>query len=104
MQAPKNGFFYVLDASSGELISATPIATQTWTTGEIDKNGRPVVLPEAIELDDYVVLPGPTGAHNWHPMAYNDETGTHWATTKNGLPAGKRSAKEVLTAQRCVGR
>ncbi len=75
MQAPKNGFFYVLDAASGDLISAAPIATQTWTTGEVDENGRPTILPEAIQLNNYVVLPGPSGAHNWHPMAYSKDTG-----------------------------
>ena len=44
MQAPKNGFFYVLDAADGELLSAIPFAEQNWTTGEVDENGRPVIL------------------------------------------------------------
>ena len=33
MQAPKNGFFYILDAADGELISATPFAEMSWATG-----------------------------------------------------------------------
>lgn len=81
MQAPKNGFFYVVDAFDGELISATPFAKQTWTTGEVDENGRPVVIPEALELDNYVIMPGPTGAHNWHPMAFNPNTGLVYIPT-----------------------
>ncbi len=75
MQAPKNGFFYVLDASDGELISATPFTNQNWTTGEFDENGRPVLVEEAVDLALYAVVPGPTGAHNWHPMAFNPDTG-----------------------------
>ena len=47
MQAPKNGFFYVLDAADGELLSAIPFAEQNWTTGEVDENGRPVKIGRA---------------------------------------------------------
>ena len=75
MQAPKNGFFYVLDAANGELISATPFTNQNWTTGEFDDQGRPVLVDEAVDLGLYAVVPGPTGAHNWHPMAFNPDTG-----------------------------
>jgi quinohemoprotein ethanol dehydrogenase len=86
MQAPKNGFFYVLDAQDGELLSATPFSEQNWTTGEIDENGRPVITKEAIELDNMVVVPGPTGAHNWHPMSFNPDTGLVYIPTNLALP------------------
>jgi len=86
MQAPKNGFFYVLDAADGELLSATPFAEQTWTTGEVDENGRPVILQEAIDLENYIVYPGPTGAHNWHPMSFNPDTGLVYIPTNVALP------------------
>lgn len=83
MQAPKNGFFYVIDAADGALISATPFAVQTWTTGEVDELGRPVEIPAAREIGEvpYMVAPGPTGAHNWHPMAYNPNTGLVYIPT-----------------------
>ena len=81
MQAPKNGFFYVLDAATGELLSADAFTDMTWATG-IDENGRPIEVPEARSLDeDFVVLPGPTGAHNWHPMSYNPDTGLVYIPT-----------------------
>ena len=86
MQAPKNGFFYVLDAADGELLSAIPFADQNWTTGEVDENGRPVILQEAIDLDNYVVYPGPTGGHNWHPMSFNPDTGLVYIPTNVQLP------------------
>ena len=86
MQAPKNGFFYVLDAADGELLSATPFSEQNWTTGEVDENGRPVITEEAIALNNMVVIPGPTGAHNWHPMSFNPDTGLVYIPTNLPLP------------------
>jgi quinohemoprotein ethanol dehydrogenase len=78
MQAPKNGFFYVLDAKSGKLLSAEKFAPLTWAT-HVDMNtGRPVEVPEA-RYDKtgkpVIVSPGALGMHNWHPMAFNPETG-----------------------------
>ena len=78
MQAPKNGFFYVLDAATGELISAENYAPQTWTTGEIGEDGRPVFIEEAFfgrTGKPYIVAPSAQGAHAWHPWAYSPDTG-----------------------------
>ncbi|MBT8389698.1 MAG: PQQ-dependent dehydrogenase, methanol/ethanol family, partial [Altererythrobacter sp.] len=73
MQAPKNGFFYVIDRETGELISGEPYVGMNWATG-IDENGRPIENPET-RIDQTgqpaLVLPGPLGGHNWHPMAYH---------------------------------
>ena len=73
MQAPKNGFFYVLDRATGEFISAENYIPQTWAKG-IDENGRPIENPEAridVTGEPAMILPGPLGGHNWHPMAYH---------------------------------
>ena len=73
MQAPKNGFFYVLDRETGEFISGKPYIPLNWATG-IDANGRPIENPET-RIDrtgkPALVMPGPLGGHNWHPMAYH---------------------------------
>ncbi|HVS64141.1 MAG TPA: PQQ-dependent dehydrogenase, methanol/ethanol family [Thermoanaerobaculia bacterium] len=75
MQAPKNGFFYVLDRATGELISAEKYVTVTWASHVDLETGRPVELPGARYTDQTAaVFPGPFGGHNWHPMAYNPET------------------------------
>jgi len=75
MQAPKNGFFYVVDAETGEFISGDAFVPQNWAAG-LDGNGRPSVLPEARDQQTaHLQTPGPMGAHNWHPMAYNPELG-----------------------------
>ena len=77
MQAPKNGFFYVLDRATGEFISAEPFAPVTWADGVDPETGRPNINPEARyhESGVWEGTPGPLGAHNWHPMAFNPETG-----------------------------
>src|SRR6185295_7417913 len=40
MQAPKNGFFYVLDRATGEFLSGTPYVQTTWAS-QLDAKGRP---------------------------------------------------------------
>ncbi|HSG61711.1 MAG TPA: PQQ-dependent dehydrogenase, methanol/ethanol family [Pseudomonadales bacterium] len=76
MQAPKNGFFYVLDRVTGELLSADNYMPITWATHVDMETGRPVENPLArASSADFQVVPGPSGAHNWHPMTYNPDTG-----------------------------
>ncbi len=76
MQAPKNGFFYVIDRISGELLSAQPYAKVTWAKGVDMKTGRPIETKQARYGDKAVTqFPGPGGAHNWHPMSFNPGTG-----------------------------
>jgi len=76
MQAAKNGFYYVLDRSSGELLSAHNFAFVNWTRGVDPKTGRPLPAPAA----DYgrspkLVFPSEAGAHNWQPMAFDVDRG-----------------------------
>jgi quinohemoprotein ethanol dehydrogenase len=74
MQAPKNGFFYVLDRETGEFISAEAHVIQNWNEG-FDENGRPITSDRVrYGLDPALVMPGPGGAHNWFPMAYSPRT------------------------------
>ena len=46
LHAPKNGFFYVIDRATGELLSAKGIVPQSWTKGMDMKTGRPIVDDE----------------------------------------------------------
>ncbi len=76
MQAPKNGFFYVIDRETGKLISAKGFVPQSWTTGVDPATGRPVEVPEArYRTGAALVTPSALGAHNWHPMAFSPKTG-----------------------------
>ncbi|MEO8313710.1 MAG: PQQ-dependent dehydrogenase, methanol/ethanol family [Pseudomonadota bacterium] len=78
MQAPKNGFFYVLDRATGALLSANPYAPVNWASGVDMKTGRPIMNPDAnyaVTGKPWVGMPGPLGAHSWHPMSYSSKTG-----------------------------
>ena len=78
MQAAKNGFFYVLDAKSGKVLSAQPFVTVNWATGVDLKTGRPILNAET-RYDESgkpaLVQPGGQGAHSWHPFSFNPQTG-----------------------------
>jgi len=75
MQAPKNGFFYVLDRKTGELISAENITPINWASGVDKATGRPIENPAARYGEKPVLVsPGAGGAHNWNPMAYSPLT------------------------------
>ena len=70
LQAPKNGFFYVIDRSNGKVLRAHPFAAVTWATHVDLETGRPVENPDVDYSENgSFVLPGPLGAHNWQAMS-----------------------------------
>jgi quinohemoprotein ethanol dehydrogenase len=75
MQASKNGFFYVLDRKSGQLLSANNYTYVNWASGVDMKTGRPRVTPQA---DWYskpkTIYPSWAGGHTWNPMSYSSQT------------------------------
>lgn len=76
MQAPKNGFFYVLDRETGEFISGDAYTEVTWASGIDPETGRPIEVPGARYESELIVMkPGALGGHNWHPMSFSPETG-----------------------------
>ncbi len=76
VQAPKNGFFYVIDRSNGELLSAEAYVPVTWASHVDIETGRPVENPAADYAEEPVLTqPAPYGGHNWHPMTYSPDTG-----------------------------
>ncbi len=75
MQAPKNGFFYVLDRATGELLSAEKFVRVNWASRVDRKTGRPVETAEGnYDKRARWVLPSPNGGHLWHPMSYDPQT------------------------------
>jgi len=76
MQAPKNGFFYVIDRTNGELISAENYVPINWATHVDMETGRPIENPANNYFNTpALTTPGPLGGHNWQPMAFNPDTG-----------------------------
>jgi PQQ-dependent dehydrogenase (methanol/ethanol family) len=74
MQAPKNGFFFVIDRETGEFISAEAFAAVTWAS-HVDDQGRPVETDTDFREVAKFVRPSPYGAHSWPPMSFHPETG-----------------------------
>ncbi len=86
LQAPKNGFFYVLDRATGELISAEKYTSVSWASHVDPVTGRPVETANAdhsVELK--MTQPAPFGGHNWQPMAFNDATGLVYIPAMDNL-------------------
>jgi quinohemoprotein ethanol dehydrogenase len=77
MQASKNGFFYILDRATGELLAADRFVATNWATHVDLKTGRPAENPDT----DYttgkhvVVFPSGVGGHNFNPMSLSARTG-----------------------------
>jgi len=100
MQAPKNGFFYILDRVTGELLSAEKFAKVTWASHIDMQTGRPVETKYA----DYqsnggsYIWPSPYGAHNWQPMSFSPRTGLMYIPAQN-IPhyfSGQKTVKYQL--------
>jgi quinohemoprotein ethanol dehydrogenase len=77
LQAPKNGFFYVLDRATGQLLSADQYAPVNWATGVDLASGKARVDEAASDWTSgpKLIFPSPLGAHNWQPMSFNPKTG-----------------------------
>jgi quinohemoprotein ethanol dehydrogenase len=96
MQAPKNGFFYVLDRHTGRLISAEKIGKATWAERIDLETGRPVEAPNIrYQSGDTVIWPNPTGAHSWQSMSFSPRTGLVYIPyMQNGVRFSKAAPRE----------
>ena len=98
LHAPKNGFFYVLDAKTCRPISVEKFAYSTWATGWDKKANRPIENPAA-RFDKtgrpVIVTPFAQGLHNWHPMAFSPLTGLVYlpVTVSNAIYAPAKNFK-----------
>ncbi|MBI1357312.1 MAG: PQQ-dependent dehydrogenase, methanol/ethanol family [Acidobacteria bacterium] len=95
VQANRNGFYYILDRTTGEFLHASPFVDKlTWAKG-IDKNGRPILnegqipTPEGVEA-----CPTVRGAANWMSDSYNPDTGLFYVMTLEACDIYTSSAKE----------
>jgi len=79
LQANRNGFFYVLDRTNGQLLLAKQFLKKlNWADG-IGKDGRPILkdLPKDANGDTYV-CPGFQGGANWYSTSFNPATGLYY--------------------------
>lgn len=88
MHAPKNGFFYVLDARTGQFLSGEAFVPVNWADGLDPVTGRPNILPEARYEQTgevFIGTPGLYGGHTWHPMSYSPQTGLMYIPANNTI-------------------
>lgn len=94
MQAPTNGFFYVLDRTNGALISAEKLGKVTWAERIDPDTGRPVERSGIrYEHGPSTFWPSPWGVHNWQAMSYSPRTGLAYIPTMK-LPATYNSTAQ----------
>ncbi|SFO64666.1 quinohemoprotein ethanol dehydrogenase [Variovorax sp. PDC80] len=103
LHAPKNGFFFVIDRTNGKFISAKNFVEVNWATG-FDKNGRPIEIAAARQNEKPGdSIPGPFGAHNWHPMSFNPQTGLAYLPAQH-VPLNLMDDKDWKFDQNAPGR
>ncbi len=96
LQAPKNGFFYVIDRTNGALISAAPYlemrpasatspgAPLAWAHAIDTATGRPIENTAARYVSGRALVhPDMDGGHNWHPMSFSPVTGLVYFPTQD---------------------
>ncbi len=73
----RNGFFYVLDRSTGKFLNGKPFVKVNWASG-LDANGRPITTPQPPGVTTY---PGIQGGTNWYSPSYSPHTGLFYVST-----------------------
>ena len=83
VQANRNGFYYVLDRSDGQFLSANAFGTVNWATG-IGSDGKPLVNTSLAHGSEGTrVCPGALGLTNWFSPSYDPETRLLYVATSN---------------------
>ncbi|MFO1503947.1 MAG: PQQ-dependent dehydrogenase, methanol/ethanol family [Steroidobacteraceae bacterium] len=102
LQASKNGFFYILDRRTGELLKADPFVATTWAKSIDLKSGRPVEEKAAdYQQSPRLIFPSTIGAHNFNPMSLSARTGLVYIPT---VHAGMVLAESPPLGPRLPGR
>jgi alcohol dehydrogenase (cytochrome c) len=81
--ANRNGFYYILDRTTGEFLSGKAYGQVNWATG-LGPDGRPI-LNDKLATKDGVqrVCPGALGLTNWFSPSYSPESGLFYVATSN---------------------
>ncbi len=80
-QASRNGYYFLLDRTTGKNLVATPFVALNWSKG-VDDRGQPIPDPaKEPKTDGTLVLPASGGATNWPPPSFSPETGLFYVNT-----------------------
>jgi alcohol dehydrogenase (cytochrome c) len=79
LQANRNGFFYVLDRTNGQLLLAKPFLKKLNWAEAIGKDGRPILNDLKVNAEgETYVCPGFQGGTNWFSTSFNPATGLYY--------------------------
>jgi alcohol dehydrogenase (cytochrome c) len=85
LQAARNGFFYVIERATGQLIAANPYVKVTWATGIDMETGRPIwseATKKVLDLTEQIeTWPSISGGTNWYPYSFDPRTNTAYVNT-----------------------
>jgi alcohol dehydrogenase (cytochrome c) len=105
--ANRNGFYYVLDRTTGAFLRGVPFVRENWASG-LDRQGRPVLTPVSRSLRGQVVFPSANGGTNWWPPSYDPdlgltfipvlEEGMTFFPTQNSLPSSELASYTAVRA------
>ena len=90
----RNGFFYVLDRSTGEFLLGKPFVKQTWASG-LDDRGHPVrVAGQVPSAEGTLIYPGVQGGTNWYAPSFSPRTGLFYLSAWDDYPGVYYSWKQ----------
>ena len=96
----RNGFFYVLDRTTGEFVRGNPFVNVNWASG-LDERGRPIETPQG---PDKITYPGVQGGTNWYSPSYSPSTELFYVSAwENYGSVFKPEDTEYLEGVRFVG-
>src|SRR5438309_3640518 len=79
--ANRNGFFYVLDRATGQVLLGKPFVEVNWASG-IDEKGRPMrVVGKTSSAEGTLIYPGNPGGTSWYPPSYSPRTGFFYVSS-----------------------
>jgi lanthanide-dependent methanol dehydrogenase len=82
----RNGFAYVLDRKTGELLKADPFVNVNWATGIDLKTGKPIENPEkrtSATKNTKDICPSAMGGKNQQPVSFSPRTGYFYVPANN---------------------
>ena len=98
MVANRNGFFYMLDRVTGELLVGKPFTDTTWAR-EIGSDGRPIVLNDGSKG----CLPDPWGGTNFMPPSFNPDLGILFVTAREVCATFVPQEPEIIPGRTSFG-
>lgn len=95
--ANRNGFYYVLDRTTGEFLHGSAFTKQNWNTG-FDAKGRPTKAPGHVATyEGTFIQPGVQGGTNWYSPSYSPRTGMFYISSWQNYSAVSAKADATWT-------